>query len=329
MDNAGNRFTGAIRGTVGAYANSIFRFGDQLSASFLQSQGDLWYGALNYSMPIGYSGLRSNFSYSRADYELGKEYSALGAHGRAEILSAGLKYPIIRSRKSNLSISTTYNHKWFTDKQDSILSRNKKSSDSLPIAFNFDKTDSALGGGVTYGFFSWTHGILDLGQNLNNIDKTTAKSNGNFDKFNFDVSRIQSLPVQNLSFFARTVGQVALNNLDSSERFGLGGINSVRAYPTGESYGDEGIIGQAELRYTIRNFSPFALYDLGHIKTSHKPFSTGANQRTIGGAGFGLRLNQRNWNASGSIAWRTVGSKSLSDNKAKTPTIWFNVGYSF
>ena len=51
-----------------------------------------------------------------------------------------------------------------------------------------------------------------------------------------------------LSLYAAFNGQVASKNLDNSEKMGLGGPAGVRAYPTGEAYGDQGYILNLEAR---------------------------------------------------------------------------------
>ena len=43
--------------------------------------------------------------------------------------------------------------------------------------------------------------------------------------------------------------QLANKNLDSSEKFTLGGIGGVRAYPSGEASGDEGRKISFDLKY--------------------------------------------------------------------------------
>ena len=44
----------------------------------------------------------------------------------------------------------------------------------------------------------------------------------------------------------RLSGQMASRNLDSSEKFLLGGYNGVRAYPEGEAAGDEALLARLE-----------------------------------------------------------------------------------
>lgn len=328
VDNYGNRYTGRLRATADFHADSPFMFGDQITLSTIYTQEDMWHGALGYSLPIGSSGLRGNIGYTHTYYELGKEFNSLDAHGTAKIASVGLSYPLIRSQKANLTLATNYQHKWLVDTQGSTNTSNSKNSDSLLIAASFDRRDTLLGGGITYGVISWTPGTLDLDNSLQATDSTTAKSSGYFNKVNLDAARLQALPL-GFTFFARASGQWAANNLDSSEKFGLGGSNGVRAYPTGESYGDIGGLGQLELRYAIQDFTPYAFYDGGWIKTNADTWAAGKNTRTIGGPGLGLRFNINGWHADGTVAWRTNGGDPKSDSKHDTPQIFVKAGYRF
>jgi len=333
LDNHGNRYTGRGRAQANITANSPFMFGDQINASVVYTEEQMWYGSANYSVPIGSSGLRGDIGFKHTNYELGKEFSSLDAHGTADILSAGLSYPLVRSQKENLSLAVGYKHKWLTDEQGSTGTENKKTSDVIPVALNFDRRDSFYGGGVTYGSLGWTHGVVDLDSSLAATDRTTASTDGTFDKVNFDISRLQNLSfkgIKSLSLSARIAGQKAFNNLDSSEDFGLGGTSGVRAYPTGEAYGDEGALGQFELRYALnKRISPYIFYDYGHIKTNQNPWASGDNDRTLGGAGLGARYSYGNWSADALAAWRTIGGVPQSDSRDYLPMIWFSMAYKF
>lgn len=326
FDNHGNRYTGRLRMLADLSANSLLLFGDQLTISGIYAQWNTWLGGVNYSLPIGSSGLRGFAGYNYSYYQLGKEFESLDAHGVAQVISAGLNYSLIRSQKANLGVSASYQHKMLKDEQDVAGVADEKSSDSMPVIINFDLRDNLFGGGITYGILGWTYGMLHLNNGLAVTDSTTAKSNGSFNKFNFDISRIQILP-KNFSIFGRAAGQKSLDNLDSSEDFGLGGPNGVRAFPTGEGYGDEGLLTQAELRYAFSHFTPYGFYDFGLHRTSHDPWSAGDNDRTISGAGFGLRVNYGNWNANCSFAWRATGGEPESDSRSQMPAIWFHIGY--
>jgi hypothetical protein len=84
-------------------------------------------------------------------------------------------------------------------------------------------------------------------------------------------------------------GQTASKNLDSSEKFSLGGINGVRAYPQGEASGDEGYRGTVELRHNVMpNVQATVFYDWGKVTINRNPFGArGLQQPQPGRCGRG------------------------------------------
>lgn len=333
VDNHGNRYTGRNRVRANVSADSPFMLGDQITANGLYTSEQMWFGALGYSLPLGGKGLRANVGVSHTYYELGKQFKNLDAHGTADIASAGLTYSIYRSQRANLNIGATYQHKWITDKQGAAATKDTKSSDVLPVVLSFDLRDGLGGGGVTYGSVTWTHGNLDLGNGTDKLNDANAKTDGAFDKLNLDLARIQLLPNQ-FSAYARVSAQWSNENLDSSEGFGLGGSNGVRAYPSGEAFGDEGALFQAEIRYAKAfengaSLNPYVFYDAGTIKVNQNNWTTDKNRRTVSGAGLGMRASYKGWNADAALAWRLSGGKPESDTKDDIPMLWVTAGYQF
>jgi PAS domain-containing protein len=115
--------------------------------------------------------------------------------------------------------------------------------------------------------------------------------------------------------------------LDSEYRFTY--ISpAVRAYPGGEGYGDQGILAQVELRYRVKQLSPYLFYDLGHVRIN-KHDGGSDNHRRIDGTGIGLRADYKNLSSDIAVAWRTRGGEPLSDSKDRDPRLWVTVGYKF
>lgn len=331
FDTFGNRYTGKERKRISGYYNSPLIFGDQILFNVLHSDEDMLFGFLNYNFPILYSGLRGRLGLSHTYYELGKEYENLKSNGTADTITFGLQYPLIRSQKSNLKFDLEYNYKSLYDEQGTAGTYDHKNSRTLPLSLIFDIRDQLGLGAVTYGSLVWTPGDLDLGEGTDKTDDANAKTDGNFNKINFDLARIQQL-TQQFSLFGRVSTQLAFDNLDSSESFGLGGVNGVRAFPTGESFGDEGTLAQLELRYSKILYKkikldPFIFFDAGTIKTNHDNYTTDANSRNLSGGGFGLRSTYENISLDANIAWRTGGGPPESDSKNDMPIIWINFGY--
>ena len=325
LDNAGSRYTGKNRVRANVDINSPFLLGDQLTVRALLSEEKLWLGSLGYSLPLGTSGLRGNVGYSHTSYELAKEFASLHANGTAKVASAGLSYPILRSQKANLTLIATYQSKDLHDNRDSTQTYESKSSQSMPLALQFDYRDAF--DGITYGSASWTPGKLKLDAGLTAVDD--YKSNGRFHKVNLDVVRLQSLPA-GFNLMAHLSWQQANKNLDSSEKLSLGGASGVRAYPSGEATGDEGGLVQLELRYDAGAYTPYAFMDAGRITVNAKPVVAGDNRRSLSGGGLGLRYQRQAWSADVALAWRTIGGRSLSEtNSDPKPRVWLNVEYRF
>lgn len=325
LDNAGSRYTGKNRVRANVDINSPFLLGDQLAVRALLSEEKLWLGSLGYSLPLGTSGLRGNVGYSHTSYELAKEFASLHANGTAKVASAGLSYPILRSQKANLTLIATYQSKDLHDNRDSTRTYESKSSQSMPLALQFDSRDAF--DGITYGSASWTPGKLKLDAGLTAVDD--YKSNGRFHKINLDVVRLQSLPA-GFNLMAHLSWQQANKNLDSSEKLSLGGASGVRAYPSGEATGDEGGLAQLELRYDAGAYTPYAFMDAGRITVNAKPVVAGDNRRSLSGGGLGLRYQRQAWSADVALAWRSMGGRSLSEtNSDPKPRVWLNVEYRF
>ena len=333
-DNHGSRYTGEHRLRANVIIDSPFMLGDQVQLNAITTSEDLWLGSLGYSLPVGTDGWRVQASYAQTHYQLGKEFASSQASGTAMVSSVGATYPWVRSQALNLTVGVNFQHKDLQDKQGAAGTQTDKRSDASVISLQFDRRDALGGGGVTYGTLSFTPGQLQLGSSLKAQDSSSGvNSDGSFNKWNLDIARMQATDVIGLSLFGRVSSQWADKNLDSSERFGLGGPNGVRAYPVGEGYGDTGWLAQLELRYAVGDFSPFAFYDAGSVRLRAKPDSLtsqpSTNQRSVGGAGVGVRYASGPWSADLAVAWRTEGGTPEADTTNRNPRAWLTATYRF
>ncbi len=141
--------------------------------------------------------------------------------------------------------------------------------------------------------------------------------------------------------FGSVRGQFAGGNLDSSQKFILGGPTGIRAYPVGEAPGDEGHAVTVEARYDLPDMPErvlvqvLAFYDMGRVTLHKNPWPnsvntiTGKNRYRLSGAGAGLnvsvpgRLSVRVAYAHrlGSNDGRTVAG-SNSDNRSDSGRFW-------
>lgn len=109
--------------------------------------------------------------------------------------------------------------------------------------------------GATYQTESFTtqlNAALTLNMRTPSSDQTAfdnkrAYASGRFAHFNLDISHTQELPI-GFQGYGRIVGQIADGPLASSEQMSVGGLDSVRGYLESEVLGDNGAVGNIELR---------------------------------------------------------------------------------
>jgi len=293
-DNAGNRYTGTYRlgGTVNL--NNPAGIGDMLSLRVLASDSGLAYGRISYQALVGNATV--GVAYAHLKYDLGREFNALDADGTADIASIYASYPLVRTRRSNLYLLGGADMNWFNDKVHLFDSKSRKDSKVLHLGFAGDFRDDLGGGGSTVYSAALTYGDLDIKSPVEHAaDALTARSDGGFAKAEFSAARLQTIAGP-LSLYGAVRGQIAFNNLDSSEKMELGGAYGVRAYPEGEAFGDQGYIATAEARLRLSHWTPsfpgqlelIGFVDAGEVKFSHDPWFPGSNHAHRSAYGAGL-----------------------------------------
>ncbi|MDZ7851443.1 MAG: ShlB/FhaC/HecB family hemolysin secretion/activation protein [Halomonas sp.] len=293
-DNAGNYYTGEYRlgGTI--HVNNLAGRGDVASLRVLSSFDGLDYARAAYQMQFGKA--TAGVAYSHLEYDLGKEFSGLGAEGDAQITSIFGRYPLIRSRQTNLYAQLGYDYKTFEDRFEAIPSVSEKNANVVMASLYGDHRDEWGAGGLTAASVTLHTGEIDIETPaVRDIDAVTARTDGHFDKLSLNVMRVQQL-TDILSLYGSVSAQVASGNLDSSEKMSLGGMNGVRAYPQGEAFADEGYLATLEARLLLAGLSEqvpgqvhlIGFVDAGSVTTHKDPWDDADNSRTLSGAGVGF-----------------------------------------
>ncbi|KDB08767.1 Polypeptide-transport-associated domain protein ShlB-type [Burkholderia sp. lig30] len=292
VDNQGARSTGAARLVANASVNSLAGIGDQLLANGLLSQG-YHYLRLGYTVPVGYDGWRVGVNASHLDYRLvTDDFEALNARGYSNTVGLEASYPLVRARQRNLYLVLNYDHKTY-DNEASEITTSRYFDDTLSVGLSGNLFDGLGGGGANTASMMLTGGSLNLGQSPTQpADAMTLRTAGTFLKMRYAMSRQQVL-TDALSAVATLSGQVASKNLDSSEKFYLGGPGGVRAYPIGEGGGSDGQLINLELRWRLRyGVSLSGFYDWGHVTVNHDnnfPGASPLNSYQLQGAGLGVQ----------------------------------------
>lgn len=313
LDNSGARSTGSERLTANAYFNSPLGLGEQFSANLIHSQGSD-YLRLGATLPVGSDGWRIGVNISRLDYRLvAPEFKALKAEGDSS--SAGLEasYPLIRSRLKNLFLNLALDHKTF-DNRSSTGTTSDYQVDNASIGLIGNLFDNLAGGGANSASLSFTQGHVKLGQLDIGED---ARLDGSFSKLRYHLSRQQTLTAD-LSLFTAFSGQWAKHNLDSSEKFYLGGANGVRAYPANEGGGARGQLLNLELRWKLpQGFVATAFHDQGRLVQNIDNATLAATPNAYSLRGHGLSLV---WQASQGLNLKATWARRQGSNPNPTAT---------
>jgi hemolysin activation/secretion protein len=319
FDTYGNKFSGAYRlgGTLNL--NDASGYGD-LASIRLQIAEGAKYARLGYAIPAGSSGLKVGAAYTGTTYELCCEFAALGPHGDAQTATLSALYPVLRSRDASFHVAATYDARHYFNATVVGTTSDKKAQVGTLAGYG-DFRDFAGGGGLSSYTLGASFGQLNLDANAADraFDDATARTHGDYAKVAYSLTRLQRLG-ETWSLYGGLAGQFASKNLDSSEKFVLGGPFGVRAYPTGEATGDAGLLANLELRHDFAPGLQFAAFlDHGQIVLHRNewPGWQGANTRIsnrYGLSGYGLGVN---WNRPGSLSVRASVAHRIGQNPGR------------
>ena len=317
LDNGGSRSTGQARASATLRLDGPLALGDAWTAQALHSRGND-YLRLGASLPVGLSGLRMGVSASGLRYRLlGDELAALGGRGTAGTLGLDAAYPLLRSRGRNLELRMSARRDRF-DNQASGSTTSRYRSHSISLTLNANQLDDWGGGGASAASLQLSRGRIDLDGSPNQAaDAAGPAVQGRFDKASLALNRQQAL-TRWLSAIGSFAAQWAGKNLDSSERFYLGGPGGVRAYPASEGGGSRGQLANLELRAQLpANFVLGGFYDWGQVQALVRGPITGSgpNRYRLKGAGLSLA-----WSGPRALSLRATWARRIGANPNPTST---------
>ena len=318
VDNASARSTGSARLTADLYINSPLRLGDQAVVNLMHTEGSD-YARLAYTVPLGAAGWRVGANASHLRYRLVDDaLAALDASGTSTTSGVEATYPLIRARLKNLYLALNYDNKRFDNRAAATTITDYK-IDTFTVGLNGNVLDQYAGGGSTSASLALVHGKVDLDGSPNaRADALTTRTGGSFTKLRYAASRQQVL-TEALALYAAFSGQTAGKNLDSAEKFYLGGAYGVRAYPSNEGGGSEGQLFNLELRGRLpNNVNLTGFYDWGHVKVNHDNAFPGApalGSYSLKGAGLSVA-----WLASFGLNLKATWARRIGNNPNPTLT---------
>ena len=308
-DNIGSRATGANR-VMGNYSFiNPTGYGDLLSLSTIVTKGSEYFRGA-YSLPIGLDGWRAGLNASAMDYKvIVGDIGVVGAVGKAFTQGLDFVYPFERSPDASSTLTLSAEAKQFTNIMATGNVLSDYDAEVLVAQFSGVDRDFSKASGLLNYSFQVSHGQIRLqdGSSYQATDSTGNRTEGRFNKVRVQMSYLEPWD-DKTDWFINFSGQVGNKNLDSSEKFQLGGAMGIRAYPTGEGSGSDGKMINFELRHRLNNgITLTGFYDWGHVDELHIPNTnnpTLKNSYDLAGFGVSAAYNFKN-GVSAKATWAT------------------------
>ena len=284
----GNRFTGREVVNVGLFLNNLAGRGDRLNLNLRASNGEGQRGLqLGYVLPVYEDGTMLNLRAGYSDYQLGGQFSSLGAEGKSYYMSALLDQPVLRSRQGNVTSRIGVSYKDISDDISAFSLKDHRGISAIELGLFGDWRDAQLSAFNQIGLNLKLADVNFKNSLAETLDATGAKTAGNFVKYNLFVSRLQPIS-EAYSVSLSGEWQGTNKNLDSAEKLSIGGINRWREYGELPSSADRGLIVGTELRRAMLpiaglarflpvlqnvEVSPYVFFDFGKGIVSYSALS--------------------------------------------------------
>jgi hemolysin activation/secretion protein len=312
FDNRASPELGPYEALLVGQANALTRWGTQLQGTFYNTfNREELFGQLDTVGFIGSEGLKLHGYFGRGNTQPGGALAGIGFNADLQIGGASLTYPVIRSRRLNLSLDAD------ADAYDSLvetfLTAGEASETHLRIGrlgAALDFQDAALGQlpAANQGSLKLSHGFTGLGASKSNsLFAARAGNVIDFSKLVGEFTRIQNLkPIGDVqpALKLSVGGQFSNDVLPPSEEYQLGGTRFGRGFFAGEVVGDRALGATVELQLNTgwADASPltpdqrldvqfYGFFDYGRGYDLVK----GSPDHTIDSLGIGARSNLAPW----------------------------------
>lgn len=299
VDNEGAGQTGVIRQNYGLRHNNFFGLDDTLFTGYaFGNEFDSVYAY--HSVPVGDSGASLFYGYNYNKATPREEFRTLGVDSRSRNITVQLHQDLFRKADYAGKVYAVFDSK---DKQTKTNTGtlNRDRLRILRLGANFIERRQ---GRLTQIIPEISQGLNILGaRKLNEYSSRGAKNI--FSKFNLSLDHQQIL-FRGLNWSTRFKGQWASNKLAPQEGFFLGGIDSIRGYPSGDFTADNALQVNCELttqayfipagiplplteRSLRESINMLAFYDVGW-GWKRSPDPTDEENAQMQSVGAGIRL---------------------------------------
>ncbi len=314
-DNLGSNEAGPNEMLLRGTTNSFTRFGEQFEAIFFNTfNREQLFGQVDASAFLGAEGLRLAGYGGRGNSVPGGALAGTGFVGNYTIAGLGLAYPVIRSRRLNLTPDIAF------DYYDSSVDVN--GANGIPVQLNSGHLRIFRAGGslnfqdaVLADFPAANLVILKASQGLPGVGASSNQeampprvgNRTDFTKLAGELTRVQNLATFGTVETALKLsvgGQYTGDILPPSEKFFCCGLRWSRGYFYGQVTGDRGVGATAELQLNTGftdvpilaaehrlDVQFYGFYDFGRFYN----LAPGEFNRTVDSVGIGARSNLTSW----------------------------------
>ena len=341
-DNLGSNEAGPNEMLLRGATNSFTRFGEQFEAIFYNTfNREQLFGQLNASTFLGSDGLRLAGYWGRGNSLPGGALAGTGFIGNYTIAGLDLAYPVIRSRRLNLTPDIAF------DYYDSTVDVNGLSSGQptqfssghlrmLRVGGALDFQDAAIADlpAANLALLKVSQGLPGLGASSSLEEPSHQPILGNrtdFTKFAGELTRVQNLAsFGDVSTALKLTlgGQYSGDILPPSEKFFCCGLRWSRGYFYGQVTGDRGVGTGAELQLNtgftdVPILAPdhrldvqfYGFYDFGRFYN----LAPGTFNQTVDSFGIGARSNLTSWMFVDLAGVRRLVTRPNGANVSKLP----------
>ncbi|WP_269532026.1 ShlB/FhaC/HecB family hemolysin secretion/activation protein [Chitinimonas sp. BJYL2] len=342
LTNAAREDIGQNRLDLNFSLNNPLGVGDQLLVRSIVSEHQLLrYGKLTYSLPMSMRGDRLSLSHSRVRYDVGGRLAPLELAGEVKASELAYTWPYLRSRERDRSFSLGYNYREL--RQDALgvtLSRKylalanatwrERWFDSDGTAWNWRLTASSNG----RRYIPARPAVVSTPTNPAEapvVITPEIPARQNAERLRLDAGFDATAALdKNWDVMLKGQWVHSRQTLPDSDKFDIGGPDSVRAYRPSEMRGDSGEALTLEARRRLnvlgRAAQASVFVDYGRVVYKQAGFRNGRGE--IAGAGVGLTVYPTR-NSAIKVEYAHAAMNNYKADDGKKGRLWFNMSASF
>lgn len=279
---------GSAQASLGFGHDNVLGFGDSLRAEYGITEGlDLY--NINYTLPVNGRNGTINLRHSSGDSVILEErFRDLDIESKTQTFSLSFRQPLARSPEKEFAVSLALDLR----RQQTFIEGNTFSfqeggpedgnSKMTVIRFSQDWLDRNA-----QRVFA-ARSQFSFGINAFDATITDSRTDGQFFSWIGQFQWVQRLSPRTV-LLAKVGTQLTPDSLLSLEKFGMGGVGTVRGYRQNQLVADNGILGSIEVRIPLtsnpRRLQLVPFFDIGTVWNNS---DTDPNPGTIAGLGVGL-----------------------------------------